>query len=52
MRKDPIRREREPYVERLLPVWGFRTYPPDPLDRSSDTPCRARSSTPSATLSV
>ena len=37
MRKDPIRREREPYVERLLPVWGFRTYPPDPLDDPVNT---------------
>ena len=41
LRKDPIRREREPYVERLLPVWGFRTYPPDPLDRPVHTVPRA-----------
>lgn len=39
--KDPIRHEREPYVERLLPVWGFRTYPPDPLDRPVHTVPRA-----------
>jgi glycosyltransferase involved in cell wall biosynthesis len=41
VRKDPIRREREPYVERLLPVWGFRSYPPDPLDRPVHTVPRA-----------
>ncbi len=41
VRKDPIRREREPYVERLLPVWGFRTDPPDPLDRPVHTVPRA-----------
>jgi glycosyltransferase involved in cell wall biosynthesis len=40
-REDPIRREREPYVERLLPVWGFRTYLPDPLDRPVHTVPRA-----------
>jgi len=30
--KQRIRRERQPYVERLLPVHSFRRHPPDPLD--------------------
>ena len=36
-RKDQIRRIRKPYVERLLPVRGFRGNAPDPLDRPVHT---------------
>jgi glycosyltransferase involved in cell wall biosynthesis len=35
--KQKIRHEREPYVERLLPVQSFRRHPPDPLDRPVHT---------------
>jgi glycosyltransferase involved in cell wall biosynthesis len=35
--KDQIRRIRRPYVERLLPVPGFRGSVPDPLDRPVHT---------------
>jgi glycosyltransferase involved in cell wall biosynthesis len=35
--KDQIRRTRRPYVERLLPVPGFRGNVPDPLDRPVHT---------------
>jgi glycosyltransferase involved in cell wall biosynthesis len=40
-RKKQIRTEREPYVERLLPVRGFRRGVPDPLDRPVVTVPRA-----------
>ena len=36
-RKRKIRRERKPYLERLLPVQRFRTDPPHPLDRPVHT---------------
>jgi glycosyltransferase involved in cell wall biosynthesis len=36
-RKKEIRHERQPYVERLLPVPGFRRHVPDPLDRPVHT---------------
>jgi hypothetical protein len=36
-RRKQIRRERQAYVERLLPVPGFRRHVPDPLDRPVDT---------------
>ena len=36
-RKVQIRREREPYVQRLLPVRGFRDGPPDPPDQPVPT---------------
>jgi GT2 family glycosyltransferase len=36
-RKEQIRRIRKPYVERLLPVSGFRRDVPDPLDRPVHT---------------
>jgi GT2 family glycosyltransferase len=36
-RKKQIRHERQPYVERLLPVPGFRRQAPDPLDRPVQT---------------
>lgn len=36
-RKAQIRQEREPYVQRLLPVGGFRDAPPNPLDRPVHT---------------
>ena len=36
-RKEQIRRIRKPYVERLLPVPGFRGKAPDPLDRPVHT---------------
>jgi glycosyltransferase involved in cell wall biosynthesis len=36
-RKKQIRHERQPYVERLLPVPGFRRQVPAPLDRPVDT---------------
>jgi glycosyltransferase involved in cell wall biosynthesis len=40
-RKEQIRRIRKPYVERLLPVRGFRGNIPDPLDRPVHTVPRA-----------
>ncbi|HKF89012.1 MAG TPA: glycosyltransferase [Propionibacteriaceae bacterium] len=40
-RREQIRMEREPYVERLLPVRGFRRDAPDPLDRPVLTVPRA-----------
>ena len=40
-RKKQIRMERRPYVERLLPVQGFRRDVPDPLDRPVLTVPRA-----------
>jgi hypothetical protein len=36
-RKRKIRRERKPYLERLLPVQRFRRDPPHPLDRPVHT---------------
>jgi hypothetical protein len=39
--KKQIRMERKPYVERLLPVQGFRRDVPDPLDRPVLTVPRA-----------
>jgi GT2 family glycosyltransferase len=40
-RKEQIRRIRKPYVERLLPVSGFRREVPDPLDSPVHTVPRA-----------
>jgi glycosyltransferase involved in cell wall biosynthesis len=40
-RREQIRSERAPYVERLLPVRGFRRDVPDPLDRPVLTVPRA-----------
>jgi glycosyltransferase involved in cell wall biosynthesis len=40
-RREWIRMERAPYVERLLPVRGFRGHVPDPLDRPVLTVPRA-----------
>jgi glycosyltransferase involved in cell wall biosynthesis len=39
--KQRIRHERQPYVERLLPVQGFRRNPPHPLDHPVRTVPRA-----------
>jgi GT2 family glycosyltransferase len=39
--KQRIRHERQPYVERLLPVQGFRRHPPHPVDRPVHTVPRA-----------